>query len=105
MATKAKRHTHKYYKTTLGHVNVWACGLGDCNHYMPPHLSGMVAGKDTLCWKCNEVTTLDSRTMRMDKPLCIECDSNAVSQDLDVQRIGEMIGHLTGTDLDDNDGE
>lgn len=101
MATKAKRHTHKYYKTSLGHVNVWACGLGDCNHYMPPHLSNMVVGKDTLCWKCGEITSLDSRTMKMDKPLCVDCDPKAISANDDLETIANILGRIS--DGDDNE--
>ncbi len=79
---KAKRHTHKYYKAyefkDTGPF-LWACALPTCSHHMPKHMESMLPGKYTLCWKCEETTVLDTRTMKMDKPLCEDCDTNYIS--------------------------
>lgn len=73
----AKRHAHKYYKAKLSFGDVWACALPDCNHYMPTHMAQMVPGKNTLCWKCDNVTTMTLENMKSDKPLCPECSGEA----------------------------
>lgn len=75
--TKAKRHTHKYFKAREFPKSpsfLWACALPDCNHHMPKHMESMLPGKYTMCWKCGETTIMDERTMKMDKPLCDDCD-------------------------------
>lgn len=69
-----KKHIHKYYRNTiLGNIPVWACALDNCSHYMPPHIEGLVRGKSTVCWKCNEITTMDLDRLDMEKPLCDKC--------------------------------
>lgn len=73
MAVKAKRHTHKYHLVTTGMGKLWACALPDCNHYMPPYMQELLEGKGTICWKCNEMTTLNPVNMKTNKPLCTEC--------------------------------
>lgn len=74
MATKAKRHTHKYYQASApGVATVWACALSDCNHFMPPHYSHLVMGKASWCWGCEETFVLDPIAMKMEKPMCAEC--------------------------------
>lgn len=73
MASKAKRHTHKYQKVQLGFGKVWACALPDCNHYMPSHMTIMVEGKNSLCWGCNESMILDITAMMIDRPICDNC--------------------------------
>jgi hypothetical protein len=73
MATKAKRHTHKYHRVNAGYQMLWACALPDCNHHMPLHLTALVEGKASICWKCGEQMILDSDAMKLDKPICIDC--------------------------------
>jgi len=75
MATKARRHTHKYHKLNLSGSTVWACALPNCNHYMPAHLTPMVAGKASICWKCGADMILDDSNMKDDKPVCSECNT------------------------------
>jgi hypothetical protein len=31
-----------------------------------------------LNWGCGELTTMDDRTMKMEKPLCTNCDPNSI---------------------------
>ena len=57
----------------MGSVNVWACALPDCNHYMPKHLENMLPGKNTLCWKCSNECELNGSNMEDDKPKCFDC--------------------------------
>ena len=79
----AKRHTHKYFRKKTAYLNVWACALPTCSHFMPPHLEDMVEGKATICWNygndndCEKITIMDSRTMKMDKPKCQVCDKES----------------------------
>lgn len=73
MATKAKRHVHKYYRATLSFGKVWACFLSDCNHYMPQHMAELVNGKHSICWQCEEKFTLTPINLKQDKPICPDC--------------------------------
>ena len=90
----AKKHTHKYYKTVInGSTSVWACALSNCSHYMPPHMKELIPGKLTLCWgsECEESTIMDARTMKMDKPLCKNCDPNFIELDeADIDKISKL---------------
>lgn len=82
MATKAKRHTHMYYKAfhagTLTSLSgrtkspnfLWACALPDCSHHQPKHQEFMMLGKATICWKCKQECIID---LDMDKPMCLDC--------------------------------
>lgn len=81
MSTKAKRHTHKYYKVEIGSSKVWACALGDCNHYMPKNLEKLVVGKLSYCWNCNKEMNLNATNMKDDKPICIDCKLNGINID------------------------
>lgn len=76
-SSKSKRHTHKYYRVQLGSDKVWACALPDCNHHMPTHMTPLVLGKSSLCWKCGEALVLDPINMKMDKPICDDCNSTS----------------------------
>lgn len=84
--SKSKRHAHKYHKVRIAGDDVWACALPECSHYMPKHMEAIIPGKSTICWKCGEKTVMDSRTMAMDKPLCVDCDPKAIGSidDIDV---------------------
>jgi hypothetical protein len=73
MATKAKRHVHKYHKVSLSYADVWACALPDCNHYMPKHMEATLPGKYSFCWQCGEKFLLSPETMNLDKPKCLTC--------------------------------
>jgi hypothetical protein len=73
MATKAKRHTHKYHKVDLPFGKVWACALSDCNHYMPNHLEKLMNGKASICWECEEKLILDAGNMSDNQPICRRC--------------------------------
>lgn len=73
MATKAKRHVHKYYRANMSSQKVWACALSDCNHYMPKHMEELVRGKNSICWKCGEDFILNPFHMKQDKPVCDDC--------------------------------
>ena len=94
MSTKAKRHTHKYYRAKLTFHTVWACALPDCSHHMPPHIADLVRGKSSLCWKCEKPLIMDGRAISMDNPLCESCDPNFVSlnvEEMDDERRQKLI--------------
>lgn len=73
MATKAKRHIHKYHRIEVAGEKVWACALGNCNHYMPAHMVNMVPGKNSFCWECDEMIILGPDNMIEDRPRCFNC--------------------------------
>lgn len=73
MTTKAKRHTHKYYRAQLSIGRIWACALPDCNHFMPPHYTELIESKSSICWNCGESFEMDKDRMKMDKPQCHSC--------------------------------
>jgi hypothetical protein len=77
MSTKAKRHTHKYYKVSIAGQNVWACALPDCNHYMPKHMDSLVPGKASICWSCSGPMILDPLNMENNNPICDDCSGRA----------------------------
>lgn len=84
MATKAKRHVHKYHRVDLGYSKVWACALPDCNHYMPKHMEATVEGKYSYCWSCGEKFLMSAETMQRDKPICLTCLHGLVEVQPDV---------------------
>lgn len=71
------KHVHKYHKVTLQFAQVWACGLPDCNHYMPHNLTPLVVGRKSICWHCNTEFVLDDENMKNDKPICMKCDGSS----------------------------
>jgi hypothetical protein len=73
MSTKSKRHIHKYHRVIIAGTSVWACALGDCNHYMPKHMESIVPGKNSYCWECDSQMILDSINMSEDRPRCTNC--------------------------------
>jgi late competence protein required for DNA uptake (superfamily II DNA/RNA helicase) len=72
MSTKngAKRHTHKYMKLPS---QVWACGFGDCTHYLPSNMTAMIHGRQSICWECGDTMLLEEKQLKMDKPYCNNC--------------------------------
>jgi hypothetical protein len=84
MATKARRHIHKYYKANLAGVKVWACALPECTHYMPAHMAALVDGKASLCWKCEDRFILNPSNMTEDKPICDECSFDKMREQFNV---------------------
>lgn len=73
MASKAKRHIHKYYRAELSFGDVWACALPDCTHYMPQHMEGLMNGKYSVCWECNERMVMHPGNLNMSRPVCDTC--------------------------------
>lgn len=69
----ASKHTHKYYRMNMNHVNVWACGEDDCSHYMPKHLEQMMQGKRSICWNCGGEFKLGPLSLQMERPTCNDC--------------------------------
>src|SRR5262245_7347623 len=59
MATKSKRHIHRYYRTKLPNNSVvWACAELDCLHHMPSHYTVMMLHKGFYCWNCGEIAQI-----------------------------------------------
>lgn len=73
MATKAKRHVHKYHKISVRFADLWACGSPLCSHYIPEHQSELVNGKASICWGCGEMFILNPTNMKNRKPQCDDC--------------------------------
>jgi hypothetical protein len=55
-----KQHTHKYVLRPTGSNSVWACALDNCYHYMPHHLTPLLEGRFSLCFKCEDRVRMDS---------------------------------------------
>jgi hypothetical protein len=72
MSTKngAKRHTHRYMKLPS---QIWACGFGDCTHYLPSNMTAMIHGRQSICWECGDTMLLGDKQLKMDKPMCTNC--------------------------------
>lgn len=87
MATKSKRHTHKYHRIDIAGTKVWACALGDCMHYMPKHMESLVNGKNSYCWNCNKQMVLDNENMKMDMPTCFICRNPELSEDKMLEKL------------------
>lgn len=73
MASKNKRHVHKYHKVSLGYTDVWACALPDCTHYIPQYSEPLVNGKRSLCWECGDEFILHPIAMKDRAPNCDNC--------------------------------
>jgi hypothetical protein len=69
----SKKHTHKYHKVETSAGALWACGLPDCNHFMPSHYARLLPGKMSICWECGEQLILTDLNMRRDQPICPDC--------------------------------
>lgn len=93
MATRtgAKQHTHKYHRRTVNYRPVWACGLPNCTHFMPPSMEELVIGRNSICWGCGDEFELDAfllsqlKGIDLEYPKCIRCLRGDVS-DTDVQK-------------------
>ena len=88
---RAKRHVHKYHRVTLSFGLVWACGLPDCNHYMPQHMNQLVEGKNSLCWQCNIMFVLDANAMKEDRPRCFNCRTGIKPEEIDDSEYQERL--------------
>jgi formylmethanofuran dehydrogenase subunit E len=72
--TGAKKHTHKYEFRRGKYLQVWTCANPDCSHYMPKHLADIqMEGRKSICWDCGSEFVLDSESLKMDRPVCIQC--------------------------------
>lgn|SRR6188768_3326155 len=84
MSSRNKKHIHKYYKSygPSGQY-LWTCAFMDCSHHLPKHYEHTIQGKGTVCWgfdkDCVKEFPLDERALRMDKPLCEQCDPDYLS--------------------------
>lgn len=81
--SRARRHPHKYRKAKLTFGTVWACSLPDCNHYMPQHMSELVAGKRSICWGCDEVFVMTPESMRDEFPKCDDCRGEVTTSEIE----------------------
>jgi hypothetical protein len=104
MATKSKRHIHKYYRALMNGNMVWTCMAPDCMHHMPKHYERGVLGKGFYCWACGKLDILRAEHLALDPhyfseadfepihPICNNCANPAVvafSDDVIKQALGE----------------
>ena len=49
-----RKHVHKYMRreSPNGDFPVWACGLGDCTHFLPRNVDHLIDGRSSICWEC-----------------------------------------------------
>lgn len=92
-----KTHTHQYRKVAIqfkyGKKYVWACSLGNCNHYMPPHLEHLVLGKNSICFECGKEFRLTNDAMAEDMPRCNDCRAG-ISGNILVESIANDVDDL-----------
>lgn len=70
----ARKHTHKYYHgRRVAGTLIWSCALPECGHYMPKHMEELIEGRLSICWKCNEPFVMMNSHMKMEKPICDNC--------------------------------
>lgn len=86
--TSPIKHIHKYMRTQLKYVSIWRCAT--CYHFMPQHMTDLVAGRDSVCWGCGNVFKLDEYNMRDEFPTCISCSrsGNIITDDSLIQLKG-----------------
>ena len=104
MATKSKRHIHKYYRAMLNGDMLWTCALPDCMHHMPKHYENAVLNKAFYCWECGEISQLRKEHLALDSifftdiegepvhPKCIRCAKNLIDFDDMDSVIKEIVG-------------
>ncbi len=71
----AKKHTHKYHRVDTDAGSIWACGLPECNHFMPVHYTKLLPGKWSICWECQDPFILTEQNMRASNPICPNCST------------------------------
>lgn len=108
MATKSKRHIHKYYRALMNGDMLWTCALPDCMHHMPKHYEQGVFGKGFYCWDCGEMSQLRKEHLALEpkfflkdddqpiRPICYECANKYVSQTIKFEDIDETIKAVVG---------
>ena len=74
----SRRHIHKYHKISFAGMQVFACALSDCTHYMPQHMEAMIIGKASYCWECDNPMVMDEISKKMDKPICVNCRTKKI---------------------------
>lgn len=80
MTVKSQKHPHKYYKTPNG---VWACAFPNCTHFLPGNVEDTITNRVSVCWQCGEVFQMNEQSVKMDKPICLDCmlpDSAGLTQ-------------------------
>lgn len=69
----AKKHFHRYHKVITSMGDIWACGLPDCQHFMPMHMTPLLVGKSSICWSCGNPMILTQENMKSPQPTCSDC--------------------------------
>lgn len=67
------KHLHRYERAFLGKkgtYEVFRCNLPECTHYLPKRL---VKGKLSICNRCGGELIMDTRSMNLEKPHCVDC--------------------------------
>lgn len=77
------KHVHKYIRVSIRFAMIWKCANPDCSHFMPPHLNGILVGRYSICWQCNDKFVLDDDALSEDMPRCADCRLKDVHIDID----------------------
>lgn len=92
------KHVHKYHKVSLQFGMVWACALPNCYHYMPMHMTELVEGRASFCWKCEKPIILDSENMNAVKPVCTSCRIGIkLPADIDLNELAKLLNERKTT--------
>lgn len=95
---KMPKHVHKYHKVSLQFGMVWACALPNCYHYMPMHMTELVEGRASFCWKCEKPIILDSENMNAVKPVCTSCRIGIkLPADIDLNELAKLLNERKTT--------
>jgi hypothetical protein len=87
MATKARRHVHRYQRRLVAGIWVWGCALPQCSHYMPKHMESMVEGKASVCNTCDNTIMMTGEYLEMPVPKCTKCRAK---EEADLARLFEQ---------------
>lgn len=79
--TGALRHVHRYMRTRPRNEIIWKCMLPGCTHFIPLNIT--VIGRNSICWECGEVFTMEEHHLNQEMPKCDTC-STGIIQEVDV---------------------
>ena len=101
----SKQHVHKYRRVDIGRdLPYWVmqCSEAGCTYYIAmktkktaPHLVGKIA----ICNKCGDRFILDRRSLKLAKPICINCVQSPREEEL--KKVSKFFDNMEGMIEDD----
>ncbi len=89
----SRNHVHKYRRHQRGPWNKarFSCADQDCYKVARP---GLLLGKLSRCWKCDQVFTLTYDNLETTKPLCLNCSNSKEAREY--RRLNELALEMSG---------